>query len=143
MTYYSDLSPYEYGLIPIYMDGDVVNVGWLDADSDYQKGDVPDAFLERLWTFCQWPVLHARGYHNCNLCEPPSDQETILVQCGDEIIEIPPLVPIIKVQHGNEIVELGKCRVACFWVKGSHLRCSRLDISLCYRTPLSTSYGVH
>lgn len=116
MTYYPDLSPFEYGSIHVNMDGDVVNVGWLDAAHDYQKGDVSDAFLDRLWTFCQWSVLQARGYHACNLCQPiPYQEDEIFIgQYGDEIVEVTSYQPLIKIQRGDEIVKLGNAQLRVF-----------------------------
>ncbi|MFJ5988878.1 hypothetical protein [Lentzea sp. NPDC092896] len=48
MTYYQDLSPYEY----FESDEKMLNVGWLDADHDFPRGPVaPEAFVAA--------VLHA------------------------------------------------------------------------------------
>jgi len=62
-AYYSDLSPYEYGFsIP-----ECVNIGWLDKDHDFEKGDVPNEFIEKLKELPTF-AAHA-GYHNCPFCE--------------------------------------------------------------------------
>lgn len=50
-AYYPDLSPYEYGFaIP-----ECVNIGWLDNEHDFETGDVPDGFIDKLKNFQRLP----------------------------------------------------------------------------------------
>ena len=73
MTYFPDLSPYEYcGL----KDDDViptVNVGWLDNSKPYPQGFTSELFKEKLFQFCQRDnaILFCLGYHECQFCENP------------------------------------------------------------------------
>ena len=64
--YYEDLTTYEYGAKE-----DSLNIGWLDKDHLFHKGDVPYAFIEKLWKCLRYPVRICRGFHVCNLCKNP------------------------------------------------------------------------
>jgi hypothetical protein len=68
MTYFRDLSPYTYD------DSEqcqgLVNVGWLDVSEPFEKGEVPESFVDSLWERCKRPVMLMRGFHTCNLCPP-------------------------------------------------------------------------
>ncbi len=70
MTYYEDLYPYEYfarfeplGLQP-------VNVGWLDENKPFPKGETSLEFKAKLFEFCldKYVVQIARGFHTCQFC---------------------------------------------------------------------------
>ncbi|MDB0510037.1 hypothetical protein LBW60_15495 [Ralstonia solanacearum] len=45
--HYVDLTPYSRQITPYTLSG-VVNVGWLDVRSEFESGEVPAAFVERL-----------------------------------------------------------------------------------------------
>lgn len=67
MTYYPDLSTYAR-----IGSGNrkALAVGWLEADHDYARGDVPPdliAALEHLYTH-GWEPFCAAGWHDCSLC---------------------------------------------------------------------------
>lgn len=66
MTYFSDLTKYEYLKKP--SGPDVLNVGWLESDHPFSKGNIPGLFLDRLFDLCSKPVNKTRGYHRCGLC---------------------------------------------------------------------------
>lgn len=68
--YYQDLTLYQY--IPIEGDPTTLNIGWLGDGQEYPKGQVSEPFVERLWTFCLFPVNQMRGYHECDLCTEPT-----------------------------------------------------------------------
>lgn len=81
--YYPDLSLYKYaeeGRAP-----SVLNVGWLSKKYAYPQGDVPEAFLERLWSFCRSSVLHMLGFHRCPFC---TREPGILAQRGEEELRL-------------------------------------------------------
>jgi hypothetical protein len=65
--YFPDLSPYTYATQrPL---ADVLNVGWLDKSSPFQKGPVPALALDRLYDWFRIArVNQMRGIHECNLC---------------------------------------------------------------------------
>jgi hypothetical protein len=76
MTYYDDLSPYEYWpehepprLKPI-------NVGWLGEGELFPTGETSQEFKAKLFEFCldEYLVNIARGFHTCELCNI-SDEE--------------------------------------------------------------------
>ena len=66
--YYPDLVPYntnEYNSLG------TVRVGWLDSHYSFAQAQMPQEFHARLFQFCQHSILHMRGYHECEFCEPP------------------------------------------------------------------------
>ena len=72
MAYYLDLTPFAY-----HHDhpGEehMLNVGWLEAGRPFGRGPVPYAFADELRLLAQKPVNLMRGFHVCDLCEPPRD----------------------------------------------------------------------
>jgi hypothetical protein len=84
MTYYPDLSPYEYG-----PDSDgACNVGWLDENYPFPTGTTPTAFHERLLVHCrfEFTVHHCFGFHECQFC--PSPECPVKVARGDEQVSL-------------------------------------------------------
>jgi len=70
MSYYSDLSSYEY--TEENSPGVLLNVGWLDADHPYTTGFLSDEVLSAILKLCENPVNRTRGFHLCPFCEAPS-----------------------------------------------------------------------
>jgi hypothetical protein len=65
VTYFADLTPYTY------FDGegpDVLNVGWLEPDHPYPRGEAPAGLLSRLEELAEERVRQTRGYHHCGFC---------------------------------------------------------------------------
>lgn len=84
MTYYPDLSPYEYARESNSLR--TLNVGWLDGVHKYAQATVPKVFVDRLWLFCQNPVFQTRGFHPCELCIPAS--KSIVVAYKGQMLEL-------------------------------------------------------
>ncbi len=82
MTYYPDLSPYEYGPDSI----GACNVGWLDENYPFPTGPTSTAFHERLLAHCrfEFTVNHCFGIHECQFCSSPEPR--VKVPWGDEQI---------------------------------------------------------
>jgi hypothetical protein len=68
LTYFPDLSPYEYWDLPEPDGLRVLNVGWLDAERPFPRSRPSEALLERLWRHCAIGVMQSRGLHTCELC---------------------------------------------------------------------------
>lgn len=70
MSYYQDLTPYEYCVRHEPGGSRAVNIGWLSRECAYPKGETSDEFKARLLLFCQdHNIVHvARGFHACDLC---------------------------------------------------------------------------
>lgn len=68
MATFSDLTVYSY--VPV--DGVLLNVGWLGADSDFQVGEVPTDVRDTLIQLAMDPVNVMRGLHHCELCDVES-----------------------------------------------------------------------
>jgi hypothetical protein len=66
MTYVAELSPYSY-LSGVETENEV-NVGWLDRDHDFRRGDVPEVVSARIFVLSNNPVNQTRGWHGCELC---------------------------------------------------------------------------
>jgi hypothetical protein len=87
MTYYPDLSPYQYRETstpaqrdrepPVYGVANTVNVGWLDGAEPFSTGETSGEFRERLLEFClQGHDFNlTRGPHSCNLPECPVEPD--------------------------------------------------------------------
>jgi hypothetical protein len=65
MTYFADLSPYEY----VGSESGTRNVGWL-GNGSFLIGSTSEEFQAKLLEFCHDHVIvHiARGFHTCELC---------------------------------------------------------------------------
>jgi len=71
MSYFVDLTPYTY---TPGNDGDVLNVGWLDAAYPFERGETSAEFRQALRALVERPMLRHRGFHVCEYCssEPGS-----------------------------------------------------------------------
>ena len=115
MTYFADLAPFTY-LGPC--SADALAVGWLEADHDYVRGDVPPdvvVALERLFQHA-WEPVTAKGWHDCSLCgRQPGDgpitreiagrralvgAKNLLVPAGSVMYAAPSLVIHYIEDHG-------------------------------------------
>ncbi len=66
MTYYADLTRYEYS----EHDGSaMLNVGWLAGDHGFPTGDVEIALVRRLTSLAADCKNVMRGLHDCELCD--------------------------------------------------------------------------
>ncbi len=66
--YYPDLSPYQH------LKGShekALNVGWLDNQHPFLKGNVEGTILQRLGLLCKIRINAMRGYHVCDFCSVP------------------------------------------------------------------------
>lgn len=70
MTYYKDLSSYEY--IKTKAKKSILNVGWLDKEHSFSKGKIDSVLLEIILSFCKKAINKTRGYHLCPFCDEPS-----------------------------------------------------------------------
>lgn len=68
MTYYDDLSRYEYS----ESDREMLNVGWLAAGREYSTGVVPGPVVSKLLIMAADKENIMRGVHNCEFCEEES-----------------------------------------------------------------------
>jgi hypothetical protein len=68
MTYFKDLTRYEYSRYGYECTGELWNVGWLDRTAPYPKGDVAPDLTEKLLARCKWPVNQFFGWHDCHFC---------------------------------------------------------------------------
>jgi hypothetical protein len=59
--YFQDLTPYAY--LNREPDAKVLAVGWLDAEHEFTRGEVPQSVLERILILCFKPVNQTRGFH--------------------------------------------------------------------------------
>jgi len=73
VTYFQDLSIYEYSGVDNRVELPVLNVGWLGREFPIETGETSRVFQERLFRFCQDEniVIIARGIHVCEFCNLP------------------------------------------------------------------------
>lgn len=66
MSYYADLTPYNYFA---YTEKEL-NVGWLSKDHEFNKGDVPSGFIEKLKVYGEreYRIHQTKGFHGCDFC---------------------------------------------------------------------------
>ena len=65
MSYFTDLTRYTYTNVG----GDIIlNVGWLDIDHPFPKGNTTAEFRRLLGKLCQSPMLLHFGFHVCQFC---------------------------------------------------------------------------
>jgi hypothetical protein len=68
-VYFADLTPYEFLK---RNEPNTFNVGWLDAEHDFSKGNVPGMVIERLKSLAKKPTNQTRGFHLCPFCKSES-----------------------------------------------------------------------
>jgi len=70
MTYYKDLTPYEYFVKDEKATVPVLNIGWLSSNELFETGITSREFRVNLFQFCspENRVLLARGFHICEFC---------------------------------------------------------------------------
>jgi hypothetical protein len=85
MSYFPDLSPYDYG--KGFHPG-VVHVGWLDGHHDYPKGSVPREIVNKLRVLATRPVELYMGLHVCELCPLPNHLEEAAFSDSPELMQM-------------------------------------------------------
>lgn len=83
--YFEDLSPYTYGR-PAAKAAWIVNVGWLDPDHEYARGDVDREAILKLAELCRIRVNQTRGIHPCEFCHREQRYREHCVRFGYEAI---------------------------------------------------------
>lgn len=73
MVSYPDLSLYSN---PRIVDG--INIGWLDKQPT-TPGSVSQNFLDKLWSYCNAPVVLWRGVLGCGMCDNVAPPPTFFV----------------------------------------------------------------
>jgi hypothetical protein len=76
VTYFADLSPYSYGLDGrhdhLVEQPDAVNIGWLGAGHEFPAGQAPGWLVPGILKVVTGGLVNLmRGYHVCDLCQPP------------------------------------------------------------------------
>jgi hypothetical protein len=83
MTYYPDLSRYEYHQ---HMPPNSLNVGWLDDTHPFPKGIVHPRLLELLRKRVANPNVQAFGLHSCELCPLGTIQPRVSI--ADRVVRL-------------------------------------------------------
>lgn len=68
MTYFEDLSRYEY--LPV--EQEMLNVGWLSRDHSFPQGEADPRLVEALVARAADPQHITRGVHDCEFCTAES-----------------------------------------------------------------------
>ncbi|MGW0992682.1 DUF7919 family protein [Streptomyces sp. NPDC002523] len=88
MTYYEDLSPYEYWktvwpLNPPERAEDYLNIGWLGRDREFPRGNCPAGFVDHLIDMASSPRNLTRGVHHCEFCDQKSPLRAESLKSGN------------------------------------------------------------
>ncbi|WP_446009239.1 DUF7919 family protein [Candidatus Electrothrix sp.] len=77
MTYYKDLTPYEYFARYVPSELTFLNVGWLNDTEPFPQEETSPEFRDKLFQFCldEYVVNIARGFHVCELCSDISREQ--------------------------------------------------------------------
>jgi hypothetical protein len=75
MAHFADLSKYTYSSDRPRWPVVLLNVGWLGTDHPFPTGVCPAEFLVRLRDAATTPVALMRGFHYCEFCPRPIDDE--------------------------------------------------------------------
>jgi len=78
MTYYPDLSRYDYSDWPGMPE--MKNVGWLDSAHPFPRGSTPKEFKAKLFDLCFQYAMATSGYHNCDFCPRRKDAGALKVR---------------------------------------------------------------
>jgi hypothetical protein len=68
MTYFKDLSRYEY-LSDRFARPNTLNIGWLGLDNKFPTDTPSDELLDLVWSFCKISIAQTRGVHECEFCK--------------------------------------------------------------------------
>lgn len=71
MSYYADLTPYEYLPETVPDGAEILNVGWLDPGEEFPTGEPDPEFLANLIVLAaDHATAVTRGFHRCRLPHP-------------------------------------------------------------------------
>lgn len=93
-SYRKDLSPYSSD------DANVLNVGWLDRNEIFPRGETSQDFRDALTEHIRYSAVQTLGRHRCNLCK----------DAGHEVR--------IKLADGS-VIYLGSCEIRVFGDNGT------------------------
>lgn len=84
MSYYADLTPYNYRNHSKVE----LNVGWLEKDHEFNIGEVPVGFIEKLRKYGEqkFTINNTRGFQLCHLCDEQIVGEAI--KCATSSCEV-------------------------------------------------------
>jgi len=95
-TYYEDLTPYKYD--QIRWAKNPVNIGWLEKGHDYETGEVPEGFLNRLKS-AESCARH-KGGQRCPFCGDGYSSEVHYVKGNGKDYVFPQMLShYIRVHH--------------------------------------------
>lgn len=99
MSYYEDLSPYNY-----HHHSEVeLNIGWLQKDQPFVVGKVPEGFLDKLKKYSEdeFIIFQTKGMHSCEFCQDNkfSSNEMRIIGSDNSIYASPYLIIHYIEQH--------------------------------------------
>lgn len=87
-SYYEDLTPHTYSDTGKYKN--VVNIGWLDVEKPFLKGEVPYGFIEKLSNLKE--IHNHRGFHTCPFCNESRGNKILSVEGEGVVYFCPDLI---------------------------------------------------
>jgi len=108
-SYYEDLTPYRYGLADKFLDDpeytkkfDGVNIGWIGDLDNFQKGEVPAKFIDRLIEVEKsddFTINSHRGSHRCGLCGSQMGSRVKMVEYSGVKYKFPSKISHYVIDH--------------------------------------------
>lgn len=76
MTYFKDLTPYQYSTRHEFLTPKPLNIGWLSVEALFETGFTSQDFKDKLLKFRsdEFIVFIARGFHACEFCNLSHEQ---------------------------------------------------------------------
>jgi hypothetical protein len=68
MSFFEDLSAYDYLPMLCEVSSPARNVGWLESGQSYPRGPVQPWVVDALWAHCRYIVGPTRGFFDCPFC---------------------------------------------------------------------------
>lgn len=95
-AYYEDLTEYKYGRRRY---GNSVNIGWLEKDKEYAKGEVDEDIVSKIKK--AKVIEQYRGFHACPFCgERRGSSTTHIIESKDKNYIFPGLLTHYIKAHG-------------------------------------------
>jgi len=94
-----DLEPYTYNYYT-QVKKNVLGVGWLDETRPFNKGEVPEEFIEKLKKAKR--VNFTKGWHDCPFCGKAKGSHEIMVRYNNKIYMAPELIVHYIEEHNYQ-----------------------------------------
>jgi hypothetical protein len=104
MTYYADLSAYDYLPDTVPASVTTLTVGWLDREHEFPIGTVTEEFAARLAELCAGHRSgQTRGHHPCRLC-PKGGRYPVTESVGGQAVALGSAEIRVRTEAGSWLI---------------------------------------